>query len=84
MPWMITITVGAFLLGDPAVIFNGFWKDRFPTFQACDDFLKSNDKGLLETEEELTEIARKHAKDPTADVLVEFKCTPAPESGEPV
>lgn len=85
MRWMIAISVTGFLNGQPTVYFNGFWKERFPTFDTCAAFLDGDNPELTASETELIEAAREHLNAPKAKVIVEFKCAPTiPDEGEPV
>ncbi len=79
MLWILQITVIGFLLGDPALQFDGVYQEKFKTEEACKEFIHSTE--VIKEIPRLKNTARRHLNDRFADVSVTFECVM--DAGEP-
>lgn len=80
MLWILEITVIGFLFGEPALQFDGIYKEKFITEKACNEFKQSSE--VEDESVKLKRTARQHLNDRYADVTIKFECVVFQE-GEP-
>lgn len=78
MFWILEITVIGFLFDEEAIRFDGVYKEKFATEQACNDFKKSDE--VLSEKPKLERIARRHMNDRHGEVTIKLECV---VDGEP-
>lgn len=78
MFWILEIIVTGFLMGEPALQFDGVHQDKFSTEKECNDFKITED--LHEEVLRISRIARRHLNDRNAEIRIKFNCV---VDGEP-